>query len=173
MRAAAARRPPSQTERARHVGSLSPWRQRITHTAALLRSLSSRALAACGTIRPVRRLGLLLVLPLLAGCPICGDGELVVLAGERPITPGSSVQLAFEYDGDTYSTPGACGGIWSVNGVEGGTDAAGTITSCGLYTAPATLPSKPPFIVATKYPEGCADCCPYASIYLGVAGAYH
>jgi hypothetical protein len=87
------------------------------------------------------------------------------------VPPGESVQFEFRYDGDTYSTPGACGGHWYVNGVEGGTDATGTITPCGRYTAPATPLAEQPFIEATKYPAGgCLDCCPYASIYIALAG---
>jgi hypothetical protein len=39
---------------------------------------------------------------------------------------------------------------WSVNGTPGGTSAVGTISSSGLYTAPATMPSSPVTVTATS-----------------------
>ncbi len=48
---------------------------------------------------------------------------------------GTSVQLTATVTGDPPSVQ------WRVNGVLGGTTATGTITSLGLYTAPATPPA--------------------------------
>jgi hypothetical protein len=39
---------------------------------------------------------------------------------------------------------------WSVNGTPGGISAVGTISSSGLYTAPATMPSSPVTVTATS-----------------------
>jgi hypothetical protein len=39
---------------------------------------------------------------------------------------------------------------WQVNGTAGGSSAAGTITSSGVYTAPTTLPSSPSTITAVS-----------------------
>ena len=60
-------------------------------------------------------------------------------------------------------------GHWYVNGVEGGTEATGTITSCGRYTAPAQAPAGDVLIESTEYALGeCLDCCPNASLWITV-----
>jgi hypothetical protein len=102
---------------------------------------------------------------LLTGCPICPDGELLVIEGSQNIGPNQSVQFVFRYGDETYSSPAKCGGHWYVNDIEGGGETIGTITPCGRYTAPITPPPKAVLITAAEYPPGtCADCCPYASI---------
>ena len=52
------------------------------------------------------------------------------------VTAGNSVQFAATVTNATSQTV-----TWSVNGVAGGNSTVGTITSSGLYTAPATVPS--------------------------------
>lgn len=101
----------------------------------------------------------------LVGCPICPDGELLVIDGSVDLKPNQSVQFVFRYGGDTYSSPARCGGHWYVNGVEGGSETLGFITPCGKYTAPATPPAKQPLQVgASQYEIGqCYDCCPAAT----------
>lgn len=105
----------------------------------------------------------LLLAVVLAGCPMCPDGELLAIEGSTKAAPGQSVQFVFRYGDKTYSSPASCGGHWYVNGIEGGGETIGTVTSCGRYTAPATRPSEDPIISAAQYPIGtCFDCCPYA-----------
>lgn len=109
----------------------------------------------------------LLVLPfLLLGCPICPDGELLVIEGSTDLKPNQSVQFVFRYGDDTYSDPARCGGHWYVNDEEGGSETLGFISSCGKYTAPAQPPAKQPLMIgASQYGlDGCHDCCPYATI---------
>jgi hypothetical protein len=40
--------------------------------------------------------------------------------------------------------------LWSVNGIDGGDPANGTVTSAGLYTAPATVPAANPVQVCVR-----------------------
>jgi len=107
---------------------------------------------------------LLPLIMLLAGCPICPDGELLVIDGSLELKPNQSVQFVFRYGDETYSSPARCDGHWYVDGVEGGSETLGFITPCGKYTAPTTPPAKQPLnIVASKYGANqCADCCPEA-----------
>lgn len=96
----------------------------------------------------------------LAGCPICSDGELRVVAGADPVVVGGALDLELHY-GDTILGPGHCGGVWTVDGIDGGDATVGTIDTCGHYVAPATAPAKPVTITAASYAAGtCADCCP-------------
>src|SRR5207249_9048767 len=44
---------------------------------------------------------------------------------------------------------------WSVNGIAGGNSTVGTVTSTGLYTAPATVPNPP--VVTLTATEGASD----------------
>jgi YD repeat-containing protein len=37
---------------------------------------------------------------------------------------------------------------WAVNGIPGGTSSTGTVSSAGLYTAPATVPSQPAVVIS-------------------------
>ncbi len=101
----------------------------------------------------------------LAGCPICPDGEWLVIDGSTNVKPNESVQFVFRYGDDTYSSPAQCDGHWSVDDVKGGTETTGWVSPCGKYTAPASPPSKDVVISAMTYAKDtCADCCPSAWI---------
>ena len=123
----------------------------------------------------MRALGLLLVVPALAvvlgGCPICSTGEMTEVGGDHGgrVHAGDVLSLRARYD-DWMVGPGACGGHWTVNEVEGGLAELGTVDSCGRYQAPATFPAGVTRlnIAASKYGPGCADCCPAAGIVLTV-----
>ena len=80
----------------------------------------------------------LVAVALLPGCPYVADGELRIIAGDPPVTPGASIELALYCDGDLAAGDGVCGRDWRVDDVPGGSAALGTITACGIYTAPAT-----------------------------------
>ena len=115
--------------------------------------------------------GPLLVL-LFAACPPC-EGELRVAGGSEPVAPGQSLELAFYLDDALQYGPDACGGYWYVDQIEGGDDTVGTVTDCGLYTAPATPSAATVTVMAATYPLGeCSDCCPHATrdIQLAAAG---
>ena len=108
----------------------------------------------------------LVLLSLLAGCPLCEfDAELDLVAGSTTLRPGEKVLLSLESEG-FCAGPTHCRGHWYVNEFEGGNAEIGTITTCGEYTAPF-WPRERPFTVtieATKYAlYGCADCCPYGA----------
>lgn len=60
----------------------------------------------------------------------------VSISGASHARVGTTVQFVA-----TISNSGSSAVSWQVNGVAGGSAAAGTISSGGLYTAPATLPS--------------------------------
>jgi hypothetical protein len=105
----------------------------------------------------VMKLGVLLVV--LAGCPYVPDGEV---RGEQEVALGGTTQLRLYCDqlfGGWERVP--CGHDWRVEDVPGGNATVGTVTSCGLYTAPAELPLEPPEISASEcdYGNECADAC--------------
>lgn len=63
---------------------------------------------------------------------------VAVTPAAASITVGATQLFASSVTGSTNTAV-----LWSVNGVNGGSTAAGTISSAGLYTAPATLPTNP------------------------------
>lgn len=97
------------------------------------------------------------------------------------IGPGSRVAFLLYCDrlfaGWEIAAGGSrCEGAWAVGaplcleGCAPPDPAAGTITSCGVYTAPAARPPEPPTVAAIECPEfGCADACG-ASLTLDLAG---
>lgn len=107
---------------------------------------------------------LALAVVILAGCPICDcNNELAIVRGQDTVRLGE--QILLELDNEGYRAgPGRCRGHWYVDEVEFGNSEVGTITKCGLYTAPFRPPRPRPFKVridAGKYElYGCADCCP-------------
>lgn len=117
-----------------------------------------------------------LVLP---GCPWCPTGELEVVSGaatDGVIAPGEVVELRATYGDDWEAGPGACGGHWYVNLVEGGSAELGTIDACGRYVAPSVFPDglAELQLEAAEHGRGeCADCCPSAvrSFQPGAASA--
>jgi hypothetical protein len=107
----------------------------------------------------------------LGGCPSCPTGSMSPV-GTDPhgiVHGGDSLAFQAEY-GDWTSGPGACGGHWYVQHVEGGADEVGHVDNCGHYTAPATFAAGSPDIVIEASQFGlagsCADCCPYATTTL-------
>lgn len=85
------------------------------------------------------------------------------------VRAGDVIELRATY-GDWEAGPGHCGGDWAVNRVRGGTPEVGTITDCGYYTAPESLPDGLEVVTieaaSWNLAGGCADCCPYAVIQL-------
>ncbi len=62
-------------------------------------------------------------------------------------TLGSAETLQFT---DTVTGTPNPAVTWSVNGVNGGNATVGTITTAGLYTAPATVPTSATIVIATS-----------------------
>ncbi|HSD87081.1 MAG TPA: hypothetical protein VLB44_06185 [Kofleriaceae bacterium] len=113
----------------------------------------------------------LLALLALPGCPICeSNTALAIVSGDKELLPGEQVSLALDSEGFSAG-PTLCRGHWYVEGIEGGNTDVGTVTSCGIYTAPTTAGSRRAVRVeATKYElDGCADCCPYGQAALTLA----
>ena len=69
--------------------------------------------------------------------PTSSSIGVTVMPSSAPVILGNSQAFAATV-ANTSNTSVA----WSVNGVPGGTAAAGTITAAGVYTAPAELPSS-------------------------------
>lgn len=65
----------------------------------------------------------------------------VAVAAISPANPTVPAGGTEQFSAATSNDPGNLGVNWSVNGVVGGNSTAGTITSKGLYTAPAFPPS--------------------------------
>ncbi|MBI4747012.1 MAG: IPT/TIG domain-containing protein [Acidobacteria bacterium] len=59
-------------------------------------------------------------------------GQIQVVPAELTVGPGASGQFTATLPGTIAEQPI----IWSINGVEGGNEAIGTITDAGVYTAP-------------------------------------
>src|SRR5215213_5742016 len=64
--------------------------------------------------------------------------RLRVSPASATVETGASLQLTVEISGTNNRKV-----VWSVNGVEGGSAAVGTISIAGLYTAPSTVPANP------------------------------
>jgi len=107
----------------------------------------------------------------LGGCPICPPSEMNVVGGpdDGHVEAGDVIVLRATY-GDWAVGPSHCGGDWAVNHVRGGSAEVGTIDACGTYTAPAVFPDGLALVVIEaadlNLANGCADCCPYATILL-------
>jgi hypothetical protein len=93
------------------------------------------------------------------------DYELDVVKGNTTIRPLDRVYLSLDSEG-YHAGPDKCGGVWYVDGFEGGNMEVGIISRCGVYWA-SPWPRPRPYKVtveATKYGlDGCADCCPYGA----------
>ena len=113
-------------------------------------------------------IGTALLVALCGGCPYVAEGEIRVATGSTTIGPGAQVALLLYCDrlfaGWEIAAGGSrCAGAWQV---EGG----GTITACGVYTAPDLRPASPPVVSAIECSTfDCADACG-ASITLDLAG---
>jgi len=94
--------------------------------------------------------------------PIISSGAgsvTVALSGATSVTLGTTSQYTAAVTGSTDASV-----IWSVNGIEGGGDAVGSITPNGLYTAPGTASGSSTVIITAT---SVAD--PYVSQSLTVA----
>jgi uncharacterized protein (DUF1800 family) len=69
----------------------------------------------------------------------------VTIAGAGQVRLGATAQLTATVTNTTNTAV-----TWQVNGVAGGATATGTITSAGLYTPPAAIPSTSPMITAVS-----------------------
>ncbi len=76
--------------------------------------------------------------------PATGGGTVTIVIAPTSVTvaPGRTEQFAVTLTGVTNSTV-----IWGVNGVPGGNAVVGTISTAGLYTAPATIPPNNAVVV--------------------------
>ena len=120
---------------------------------------------------------------LSAGCPYVAEGEIRAAEGSLTVGPGSVVQLALYCDrlfaGWALAAGGArCGGAWAISDPAcsafdcppAADPALGTITACGVYTAPAERPPVTPVVHATECDTfQCFDACG-ASVPLDLAG---
>ena len=83
----------------------------------------------------------------LAGCGGSGQSgppqPQVTVSGGGQVRLGSTAQFTATVTGETNSAV-----TWQVNGVNGGSAAAGTISAAGLYTPPATIPAANPVSIA-------------------------
>ena len=86
--------------------------------------------------------GFLSVVLFLAGCGGSSTVPVVVYITisplNTPVSLGSTVQFT-----ETTSGSANTAVTWQVNGIDGGNQAYGTISSTGLYTPPATVPNPP------------------------------
>ena len=92
----------------------------------------------------VPRVAFLMALPLtgsllLTGCSSISGGNLSNVAAIS--VPSSTVRVNQQLQLIAKSLAPGQGMLFSVNGVPGGNDVFGTITSTGLYTAPAIIPT--------------------------------
>lgn len=67
----------------------------------------------------------------------------VMVSGASSTRLGGTAQFTATVTGTTNTAV-----TWEVNGVVGGSAASGTISTAGLYTAPATMPSTPSVTIA-------------------------
>jgi hypothetical protein len=69
--------------------------------------------------------------------PTPGSGGITVLIAPTSVrvAPGAKEQFTVTLTGETNATV-----IWAVDGVAGGNNTIGTITSTGIYSAPSTIP---------------------------------
>lgn len=103
---------------------------------------SLRLLCACSvfTLTP-----LLVIAPLLSGCggggsPASSQNQpspSITLTGSSQVRLGSTASFAAMVTNLTNTAV-----TWQVNGVAGGNSTVGTISSSGVYTPPATIPSN-------------------------------
>lgn len=83
------------------------------------------------------------------------------------VQPGASQPLSVTVLNTTNSQV-----IWLVNGVAGGSSAFGTVTSSGLYTAPATAPS-PAIVIVTAISTANPSAAANANITIGAQTAFY
>jgi len=85
---------------------------------------------------------------MFSGCSSISGGNT---SNAAAITVPSATVRVNQYLQVSATSPAAGGGMaFSVNGVPGGNAAFGTISSTGLYTAPATIPATQPVVVLSS-----------------------
>jgi len=77
---------------------------------------------------------------------------VTVTPATATVGPGASTQFMATVTGTTNTAV-----TWQVNGMPGGSAAAGTITSNGLYTAPSTIPNPATVTVTAVLSANAAD----------------
>ena len=89
------------------------------------------------------------LVPLLFCQLALAQGVVSIYPSPVTVTAGSTQHFVI------YNTTSGTGVTWSVNGTAGGSAMYGTITTAGLYTAPATVPAMNVVTVAaTSAPSG-------------------
>jgi uncharacterized protein (DUF1800 family) len=105
----------------------------------------------CGRFRLggcLLRLSLLASAVILSGCssslssPSTPSQPLVTVSGAGQVRLGSSAQLSA-----TVTNASSMAVTWQVNGITGGSAAAGTISATGLYTPPSAIPATNPVTI--------------------------
>ncbi len=87
--------------------------------------------------------------PLLLTSAAYAAGVVTIYPITLSISPGGTQQYVI------YNTTGGTSVTWTVNGVMGGNSTFGTISSSGLYTAPASVPmANVVTVTATSGPSG-------------------
>src|SRR4029077_17709188 len=76
------------------------------------------------------------LVPLLFCKLAFAQGVVAIYPEKLTISPGVTQQFL------VYNTTSGKGVNWSVNGIQGGNATYGTISSSGLYTAPARVPAS-------------------------------
>jgi len=116
--------------------------------------------------------GLLLVLAsgiFLASCGSGGTGNDLALPVVSISPASASVQAGAPLQFTaTVVSPTATTITWSVNGVVGGNSALGTVTSAGLYTAPASVPTP---ATVTVRATSSAETFPYGAAIVTITAA--
>lgn len=100
----------------------------------------------------------------------------VAVSAVSPANPTVTAGGTEQFTAATSNDPGNLGVNWSVNGVAGGNSTAGTITSKGLYTAPAFPPAGGSVtITAVSVADGSKSASTTASISIAnasLSGSY-
>jgi len=87
--------------------------------------------------------------------------------GSVAVAPGGSQQLTA-----TVSNAANTGVIWEVDGVIGGSAAAGTISPSGLYTAPSVVPG-PPIAIVTAVSDETPAAAAVAVVSIGTGATFY
>jgi YD repeat-containing protein len=90
-------------------------------------------------------------------------GALAVSPASVTLNLNGTQQFAATENGNPTSNV-----TWSVNGITGGDATTGTISSSGLYTAPATVPATTTFTIAATHQANRSSSATAAATVLGV-----
>ena len=92
---------------------------------------------------------------------------VTISPGSAAVAPGTSQQFSAVVANATNTAV-----TWSVNGVTGGSAATGTITSAGLYTAPATAPS-PAIVIVNAVSQQTPAAAANVTVTLATGATYY